>query len=149
MVTFTFELTTYAQEAGVSGLSRGHLTISGATNTITSKGHIPDQSMMVFMSIVDLLDGARQFLQTPGQKQYNFVGTGCSFQFTIKRTKGDKLLISNPTNVIDTVSVKDFVQAIWQGTQAFLKAYESHLSATDMVADDLYHAVQDFEETVL
>lgn len=147
MLIFTLELTSTSVEQGVTGLSLGHLFIQGSNSSVTSKNRVPNQSMMIFLSIVELLDGLRQFLSDTRSESYKFIGTDCSFQFTIKRVKENKFTLISDGQEIDTVTQTELLQAVWKGVKSFLDCYQNQLDPTDIVVDDLLSAVKDFRKS--
>lgn len=64
----------------ISGYAMAYMTLEGSLGRVSSKERSPLQTMMVFLSIVDLLDGLRRLWQSPSQQEYCFVGTDSSFQ---------------------------------------------------------------------
>ncbi|MFN8509364.1 MAG: hypothetical protein U0Z75_02175 [Deinococcaceae bacterium] len=47
------------------------------------RGRVPDQAMMVFLSMVALLDGVRRFLDQKGKPPFVFYAVNSSYGFTI------------------------------------------------------------------
>ena len=143
MLTLTLELTAVSSQQEVHGLSRGHLSIGGSQGSVTSQGRTPDQSMMIFLSIVGLLHGLRRFLETASTRQYTFVGDDCSFQLTFERVKGQLFKITSQRQAIDTVGQDELTRAVWAGVEPFLSRYQDQLDG-DMVLGDLISAVFEF-----
>ena len=83
MPVLNIEIEEIELEEGIDSYTRGHITIQGKGNIISSKDMTDNQSMMIFISISELLDGIGIFLNHQNQKIYYFVGVGCSFQFII------------------------------------------------------------------
>ncbi|MGI8521632.1 MAG: hypothetical protein ACR2MC_13730 [Actinomycetota bacterium] len=111
---------------------------------MTSKNRVPDQSMMLFSSIVELLDGLRRFFRNARVEGYTFVGTDCSFEFAVRRTRNGLFLLTSGSQEIDTASREEIVRAVWEGVRAFLDRYQDELDRTDIVADDLKCALAEF-----
>uniref|UniRef100_UPI0030DCF6C2 hypothetical protein n=1 Tax=Cyanothece sp. BG0011 TaxID=2082950 RepID=UPI0030DCF6C2 len=72
MLKILIELESNAIEE-IDSFSKGHITIEVNNKIITSKNKTPSQSMMIFISLVELLDGVRLFIVDKNKKQYNFV----------------------------------------------------------------------------
>jgi hypothetical protein len=103
MLIFKIELDEFEEEE-IDSYSRGHITIQGNSGIISSKLSKRNQSMMIFISICDLLNSVRVLLTTP-RKKYNFVGAGCSFQFFIVKNSSNNLILTSVKNeVIDEVT---------------------------------------------
>lgn len=146
MLVFKFELTPYSIETGIDGFSRGHITIQDKQEMLTSKGRVPDQSMMIFHSISSLLDDTRQFFQNPRAKGYTPTFTS-SFQFTIKRHKNGMFILTSSGKNFEEVTQADLVvKAIWNGVNDFLDKYGKYVNITDSIYDDLSESVEDFQD---
>lgn len=57
-----FELDEAPMEEMIDSFSMGHITISGDQGELTSHGQTPDQSMMIFLSVISFLDSIRKLL---------------------------------------------------------------------------------------
>jgi hypothetical protein len=147
MVSFNFDLSPQSLEQDIGGLSRGHLTIRGDQGIATSEGKQPDQSMMLFISISELLDGLRRFLHDKNAAMYRFIGVDSSFQLLITRLGDDRLKIEVNGYVVDEVPTFNLIRAVWEGVRDFIAQYGQHLPHEDPASDDLRAATKDFEET--
>jgi len=81
MLIFNIEIEQTELEEGIDSYTEGHITIKGRYGIISSKDMRSNQSMMIFISLSELLDGIRIFLINQNQRIYHFVGIGCSFKF--------------------------------------------------------------------
>jgi len=144
MLTFEFEIASENNES-VDALSLGHITVKGRSTNATSKGRTPDQSMMIFLALVELLDGVRRFSKDEKSDLYNFVGTDSSFQIFITRTKAGHLSITCDDQVVDEVAEIELVRAIWSGADAFVARYGHYLHSDDIVTEDLISSLDEFE----
>jgi hypothetical protein len=144
MLTFTFETVGGEKPRDLSGLTGGHITISGSGGNLTSKGKQPNQVLMIFPSIVELLDGVRRFLTDPNASRYHFVATDSSFQFVARKGEDKGITVSAEGKVLDTVQPNQLAVAIRNGLAAFLASQASGLTAEDPVADDLNSSVEEF-----
>lgn len=144
MLTFTLELTDRSSSQAVHGLSRGHISVQGSQGIVTSKGRTPDQSMFIFLSIVDLLDGLSGFFEGSRSRRYAFVGNDSSFQLSIEPVKGRLFRISSQAQTIDTITQDELIRAIWQGVTKFLERYQEDLSDGDMIYSDLISSIAEF-----
>lgn len=111
----------------IDDFSLGHMTIIGTLNSCTSKGKVPNQSMMIFISIPLLLDGIRQFLNDKKSLTYNFVGVDCSFQFFLLKVEKEEIVIKCEKDVIDQVNSNELILAVWNGVQGFTNDFGQHL----------------------
>ena len=146
MLQVTLELTEHALNNEITGLSRGHITLEGSDGRASSRGKMPDQSMMIFISVIDLLDGIRRFILDSKTKTYKFVGAGSSFSFSVTRIRNDHFSIQSGTDKIGTLSRQELVRSIWQSVSQFLERYQSYLSDTDLTLQDLDRAPDQFSK---
>lgn len=144
MLRFELEITPCGSEHKINGLNRGDMTISGSQGLATSKGKQPNQSMMIFLSIVELLDGIRRFMLTKDASNYRFVGADCSFQFSATNLEGDRIRLTSDQGIIDEVQTTEMIKAVWKGVSAFLSLYGASIRPDDPVADDLRSAADSF-----
>ena len=70
MIVFEFAL----DEDHALGL--GHITVQGAAAEVTTKGRTPDASMMLFLSIGELLTTVDRLLSTPSLRAAAFGAIG-------------------------------------------------------------------------
>jgi predicted secreted protein len=146
MLATELELASIEANDRVDTFSRGYITIRGKYGIATSKEKKPDQSMMLLLSIVQLLDSIRSFIQDSKADKYNYVGVDCSFQFFIERD-GDLLsLLNNRKEEIDRVRPIELIEAIWKGVNNFMSCYGQCIDSADLVTDDLYSSIKEFKE---
>jgi hypothetical protein len=122
MLVFKIEMEVVGFQEHVDIYSRGHITVEGRYGTISSK-----QSMMIFISLCDFLDGVRLLLISPNKSSYHFVGVGSSFQFfVIKKGASELMLTSLKNEVIDETTHLALVEDIWKSINPFVLNH-SHL----------------------
>lgn len=145
MISFMFEL--LHETGSINGYDLGHLTVQGENFLISSKQK--NQNMMIFLSLTDLLYGVKTVL-VDSKEEYNFVGTGCSFQFFIKASNDYITLISldrkQTTNKIDK---QYFINQVWNDANHFWQDCKprADFSSSDKVSfDDLERNLKDFKE---
>jgi hypothetical protein len=144
MLRFTFEIIDGDNAGEISGFVRGHMGIAGPGGEVTSKGKRPDQSMMVFPSVVVLLDGIRRFLSDKKATHYHFVATDSSFQFTVQKDVGERISVSANGTVLDSLQPSQLVGAMWSGLLRFLASNAPRLKPDDAVAGDLNSSEREF-----
>jgi len=146
MLIFKIELEEFEEEE-LDMYSRGHITVQGDFGIISSKLLKRNQSMMIFISICDLLNSVRVLLTSPLKKKYNFVGAGCSFQFFIVKKPSNKLILTSVKNeVIDEVSELELVEEIWREVKLFMLKYGNLLSPEETVNNDLTSSIEKFKK---
>ena len=142
-LSFRFTVAPYPNEP-LSGLDLGHLYIANNSLTWSSYGEMPDQSMMVFPSIANLLNGLIVFLKKRNQKQFEWIGIDSSFTLIFSKNLDNKILINLKDNVIACLGEKEFVQLIYQDVTRFLSQKITLLSQDDPVLEDLITAQEKF-----
>lgn len=137
------ELANFSDE--VSSFTLGHMILTYGAKTISSKDKIPNQSMMIFISLSQLLDDLRLFLISNNRESYNFVGVDSSFQFYLFKAKKMIELKDSKHELICVVSETQIVESFWKGISNFLLKYSSCLGRDEIVYEDLKNSVLDFK----
>ena len=146
MLTIKFEMESNVIEEEIDSFSRGHITIRGKGNTLSSKDRIPDQSMMIFFAISQLLSEVKMFMTNKDSQKYNFVGTDSSFQFLL--IKKEKYLLL--TDIKDDLIYKDLqskmIEFIWKGVKDFIVKFACYLEHDGIIKNDLHISLEEFRE---
>jgi hypothetical protein len=127
----------------VSSFSRGHITVHGSQKNISSIGHLRDQSMMIFLSIVQLLDGIRHLSES--DEDFRFVGEGSSFQFFVKLR--DQLICVEDTNgdVVGETRLDEFVIQLLKEVERLITTNSSLLCEEEIIYFDLQDSISQFK----
>jgi hypothetical protein len=131
---------------------RGHITVTGTHGSASSIKKQPDQSMMIFISITELLDGVRLFITDSSSKSYNFVGAGSSFQFFLEKQRDLIVLYDVKHKSLSQVTSSEVIVSVWSGVKAFIQSVEEELNfATGsllavLANSDLSSAIEDFQK---
>lgn len=144
MLTFEFDLA--SEDEDIDGLSRGHIAIHGPYGSTSSKGGSRNESVMIFLSVIELLDGIRRFFLQGGTDEYNFVGAGSSFQFFVRREKGQCIIFDREKKKVDDSTQTEFVQAVWNGVTLFMSMHGHQISEADAVSSDLSSSIEEFKQ---
>lgn len=124
------------ESGAASGFDLGDMEVTGDDCVITSHGHAPSQSMMIYVAISDLIFGvSRLCLQKSGT--YRFVGADSSFSLAFVLSKDGKVVISARSSAelkTDRVSI---LNALRESTDRFLGTLSNELPTADPVARDL------------
>lgn len=100
---------------------------------------------MIFLSIVELLDGIYLFINNENQKEYNYVASDCSFRFYLTKIKSDLLVIEDSKRkTIDEIKKSEFVDCIWKSIKRFLNNYYEFLDQNEIIQNDLINALKSF-----
>ena len=146
MLVFQIEIDKFEEE--IDSYSRGHITLQGRHKTISSKisKSNTNQSMMIFISLSELLDGICVLLSVPERKTYDFVGVGCSFEFFIVKKDASNLILTTAKNeLIDEITSEKFIEIIWQEVNIFMLNY-GDLLESGSVKSDLTNSIEDFKK---
>jgi hypothetical protein len=118
----------------IHGLDLGHITISAPAGEITSKGRTPDQAMMLFPSIANLLDGVSRVASGPKGEKFRFPAVDSSFEMAFAREKGDGISLTRDRKSFGTVPARELVEALWAGVTALIHAdggrFDRHADAS-------------------
>ena len=147
---FRFELVDASER--VHGLDLGHITIAAPTGEISSKGRKPDQAMMLFLSISNLLDGVSRVASAAKGATFRFCAVDSSFEIVFARKKGDEIGISCDRKSFGAAPARELVEALWAGVVALCHAdsgrLDRHADASSRAAfGDFDASVSDFSRT--
>jgi hypothetical protein len=131
-----------------TGFDLGDIEVSGDLASVSSAGHRPSQSMMIYVALVELLDGLSRMAKA-GSGSYRFIGADSSFRLDFALTgAGLMTIIGRGGAVIGKVPLATCLVSLRAGLEQFLAARENQLSPSDPVAEDLRAARQNFEAAV-
>jgi hypothetical protein len=142
---FKIELSV-AHKEKVDYFSRGHFSIMCNQYIISSIEKSPDQSMLIFFFIVQLLDGTKKIISSKEENSHHFVGEDSSFQF-IARRNGDMIFIEkvNGSRLCE-IQKNIFVVLLWNEIQGFLEENRKFINDSDLIYKDLLDAINQFKE---
>lgn len=144
MSELRFELSRASAEPA-TGFDLGDLSVSGDQGSTTSAGRTPNQSMMIYVALVGLLDGIAQLLRQ-GSGRYRFVGTDSSFRLDFTLSKSGVMTIAEGQGTpLAATPLAVAVRSVRDGVERFLTQAPHRLSPTDPVAEDLQAARRGFE----
>lgn len=123
-----------------SGFDLGDMSVAGDLGTADSAGHIPDQGMMIHLSVVQLLDGLAEFLGGTAPV-FSFTGADTSFGLVVRRTK-DGLSVADKKGVVARTTPAELAFAV------LCAAEDLDLPRGDPVASDREAALAAFRPLV-
>lgn len=144
-LTFKIELEE-STSRGVDSFSRGHITVEGDDEIISSKGKNPDQSMMIFLSVVHLLDGISNLMDKTINSEFEFIGVDSSFQFFVKKEVESFIIIDSKKRSLGVIKIKDFADSLWQAIEKFVAYYTEVLDREEAIYEDLISSIQQFKQ---
>lgn len=128
-----------------SGFDLGHMTVRGNAGTVSSRGHTPDQAMMIHLSLSALLDGlARLIVERQHSYAFGAVDSSFALHFTTKR---DGTLVTRAGGrtgtVIDTSDPREVTGALAEAAADFARRHLPTLP-DDGGAQDLKASVDQY-----
>lgn len=144
-VAINFQLTNESLN-DIDSFSMGNITITGPHGVISSLSKVPDQSMMIFLSISLLLDQVRALIEdVEDGKDINFVGIDSSFQFWVRKEGGQIYIEDVKRNAIGEEVVEDFAQALLGEVRKFIAPLMDKLRH-ESVYEDICSSLEKFEQ---
>ena len=128
-------------DENLSEFELGDIEIEIDGQIISSKNKKPDQSMMIFIAICDLLDGIKAMLKSR-KKEFVFVGADSSFTLFFKQNKNNVYIIYNSKKYI--VSLIEFALSLRDSVNSFLEENKRFLNKESGVIQDLYESLKGF-----
>lgn len=122
------------------GLDIGDLELEGELGRSSSRGRSPDRGMMIYVSIVGLLDSAKRLVQNPRVKVIDFVGADSSFPIVFRRTSSGSVRVWSCGDIAE-VADRAVLRAVTDAVRTFLSGGNG-LVETDAVWADLEAAMR-------
>ena len=147
MTTLSFEVSRHAGEPA-TGFDLGDIQVSGDQACISSAGQRPNQSMMIYVSLGELLDGLSHFAKAR-LGSYSFHAIDSSFQLDFILTRAGLMKITGRDGtLVAEVSPATCLASVRAGVDRFLGDPENQLPPSDAVAGDLRASRQVFDAAV-
>lgn len=102
-------------QGDASGFDLGDMAVAGDLGTAESADHIPDQGMMIYLSVVQLLDGLGSFLRG-NARMLSFTGADTSFGLVVRRTK-DGLSVAGKDGVVARTTAPELASAMLRAAE--------------------------------
>ena len=133
----------------LSGYDLGHVEIANGVSTWTSFGKKPDQGMMIFLSVVELLDGLKDFLQKENQTKFDWIGVDSSFSLIFQKNSAEDISVAAGRELIAKVQALELAAVIYRSIVAFLDDKANQLAIDDPVLEDLTVAKEEFLQVMV
>jgi hypothetical protein len=130
----------------LSGFDLGDIDIIIDGKTISSRGRNPDQSMMLFLTVDDLLDNYRKFLLNKGMNKYTCIGSDSSFAITFIKVKSNNIIVKVDRKLLYKTERKILTKQIFVACEQFLNNYIDKIPKDDVVMKDLNNSFFNFKE---
>ncbi|UOG74197.1 hypothetical protein MTX78_19000 [Hymenobacter tibetensis] len=142
MIKFKFSISLIDDE--ISAFEQGDMEIHQNDSVISSCNKVPDQSMMIFVSLSDLLDSVYKVI-LGGHNKIKFIGTDSSFSIDIG--KEGKLLYIGNAEVKMFVNHKELASSLYNEAYAFYMLYRKKLEENSYF--DLRDSLSNFKSNCL
>ena len=131
----------------ITGYDLGHMEIRNETKLITSANRKPNQAMMIFLSIISLLDGIRKFTKKKS-KSFKFVAADSSFSINFVKNKKSGIVVSIGNEFEEIISESDLIKCIYDACSQFYNKWGKQLPDSDPVKEDMEMALSDFRDLI-
>ena len=129
-------------QGDASGFDLGDMTVTGDLGAADSAGHVPDQGMMIYLSVVQLLDSLGDFLRG-NARVLSFIGADTSFGLVVRRTKNG-LSVAGDGDVVARTTAPELATAVMHAAEDLGR----NLPPRDTVASDWEAALAEFRPLV-
>ncbi|MEU9861788.1 hypothetical protein AB0D99_12990 [Streptomyces sp. NPDC047971] len=141
MITLTFSVRPEQGEADEFDL--GDVLCEGERGAVGSAGHVPDQGMMIYLSVAVLLDSVRPLVARE-MTTASFVGTGSSFRLDFRRD-GDAVVTVSANGIpVGSCRPGELAEAVLRPAVELERNLLSRLPAESGAARDLTSSLERF-----
>ncbi len=141
MIKFKFELC--PEEPPLSGFEMGNLIVDMNGTIIDSKTGGGRYLMMLFLSIIELLNGLESFLGSK-KKTFKFVGVDSSFIMTFEKMPKGIICIHFEKSTTIKVSVADLIKELAISSYDFWESHKHFLNKDAPILEDMDSAIDMF-----
>ncbi|MFF1491129.1 hypothetical protein [Streptomyces sp. NPDC058304] len=124
-----------------SGFDLGDMLWRGELGEIDSTGHVPDQGMMIYISVTQLLDCLGEILKGRA-KTASFTGADTSFGLTFRSTKKG-ISVTSRSGSIALISAAELAQTALSAAEELARKHLNSLPS-DGVKEDYLAALDSF-----
>jgi hypothetical protein len=127
----------------IDSYSLGYMTVTGEYGEASSKKS--GQSIMILLSMIELMDDVSDFLNDTETKKYRFIAIDSSFRFVIRKRESNKISIYYKRRKLDTTSELQLVSSIYDCVSNFYNKYHNTIDTRDRISEDLCKSKNDFK----
>ncbi|WP_327735903.1 hypothetical protein OG749_21005 [Streptomyces nojiriensis] len=128
-----------------SGFDLGDMSWRGELGEAGSAGHVPDQGMMIWISVTDLLDSLHMLL-TGRSGNVSFTGVNCSFSLNFRATKKG-VSVRGRSGPVARVGPAELAEAVLSAAEELASRHLSAVPLRDGVTGDYLSALDRFRLT--
>ncbi|MEK9519538.1 hypothetical protein MIU24_09025 [Streptomyces venezuelae] len=141
MITLTFSVR--PEQGGTDEFDLGDVICEGESGSVGSAGRVPDQGMMLYLSVPLLLDALRP-LVAGGRKAASFVGIGSSFRLDFRRDRDAVVTVSANGTLVGSCRPGELAEAVLRPAEELERELLSQLPAESGAARDLASSLERF-----
>ncbi|MFC8760125.1 hypothetical protein ACFUAG_05270 [Streptomyces sp. NPDC057193] len=130
-----------------SDFDLGDITCVGESGSVSSAGQVPDQGMMIYLSVPLLLDSLRPLL-TGERKAVSFVGTDTSFRLDFRRDRKGVVSVSAKRTALGTCTREELADAVLRAARELEEEGLSELPAGGGARGDFDSSMERFRASV-
>ena len=117
-----------------TGFELGDVTVEGPQGVATSIGTMPDQGMMIYVALVDLMSGVAKLTRDRKYRRYEFVGADSSYVLLFERMRADEVVIRYRKRIIGQQAARKIALALLAEVNRFWGEFP--LAADDSCYED-------------
>ncbi len=130
----------------ISGFDLGNISLSYNGITVSSSGKVPDQSLMVFITIVDMLHGINNLITNKHLKEFNLVCADSSFSILFKKLKNNEYQIVMDGKIICSITEEGLAREIYDSCYQTYIQYKGKMLDNDPMLEDIEEAIVSFRK---
>ena len=144
MIEFTF--TVREDQGSPHQFDLGDVFVRGDDGFASSEGHVPDQGMMIHVSVADLLVQLR-LAYAARRGRFEFVGCDSSFRLVFV-VRGKDITVRAADGELGTVRRLDLLRSALRAAQEFARTETARLDPDDAAYRDLRDELRRFEALI-
>lgn len=127
-----------------SGFDRGDIVFSGPLGEASSIGHVPDQGMMLCLSVPDLLDSLTGLL-TRRFSSTSFTGIDSSLRLEFRTTAKKTITVSGRSGPVAQVSPAGLAETVLSAAEELASRHLPLVPPGDPASGDYLDALERFQ----
>lgn len=133
----------------ISGFELGDIYLSHNDIIVSSAGKSPSQSCMVFLTMVDMLNGLKNLIKNKNTKEFNLVCADSSFSILFTRKNNYEFQIAVNQKLFCTMERELLIKAIYESINNLYSKYKPKMLDDDPVIEDIEAALISFKNMVI
>jgi hypothetical protein len=142
-----FNIFLHPIDHAISGFELGGISIKINDKEFSSENKKPDQSMMIFIALSDLLNGIRYIWEGKG-REFRFVGADSSFTILFRKIKNNVLYLIQEKEIAE-VDFKQFKDELYFAIEHFYLSYCDKIASDDAAIYDLKNSLNNYKTNIM